>query len=56
VIFEHLFVPVSYLFALTLLYDSTGSAEVDSLARSGMRVRWGFTEAKLLKFGNLICN
>jgi hypothetical protein len=32
---EHLFLLVSSLFALALLYDSTGSVGVDSLARSG---------------------
>ena len=51
--FEH-FLPVSSLFALTLLYDSIGSAGVDSTARSGMWVRRGFREAKFVKLCDLI--
>jgi hypothetical protein len=39
-------IPVSSLAALTLLYNSTGSAGVASMARLGMWVKSGFMKDK----------
>jgi hypothetical protein len=45
-LFVDFLIPVSSLAALTLLYDSTGSAGVASTARLGMWVKRGFMKDK----------